>query len=132
MRLVRLAALALLAVQPPAAVAAQAPDIVVRGDVARTEIERILDADNLDTSQLSAGEVAEAISAIERGRAPDDFWTAYQAHVAAWKRLAQSTESLERALAEQAIDSSFDEVERIARRYRARLPVPPWQVLPTV
>jgi hypothetical protein len=131
MRWVRLAALALLTLHMPTA-AAQGPDIVVRGDVARTEIERILAADNVDTSQLSAGEVAEAMSGIERGRAPDDFWRAYQAHVAAWKRLAEASESLEQALAEQAIEASFDEVERIARRYRARLPVPPWKVLPTI
>jgi hypothetical protein len=131
MRLVRLAALAFLALQTPA-VAAQNNDIVVRGDVARTEIERILDSDNLDTSRLDAAEVAEAMSAIQRGRAPDDFWTAYQAHVAAWKRLAHATGSLEQALAEQAIDASFDEVERIARRHRARLPVPPWQVRSTI
>jgi hypothetical protein len=127
-----MAVLALLALPMPMAVATQNPDIVVRGDVARTEIERILDADNLDTSRLSAGEVAEALSGIRRGRAPNDFWAAYQAHVAAWIRLAEATDSLQRALAEQAIDASFDEVERIARGYRARLPVPPWKVVPTV
>ena len=132
MRLALLAALALLAVQAPQAVAAQAPDIVVRADVARAEIERILDADNLDTSRLGAEDVAEAMSGIERGRAPKDFWTAYQAHVAAWKRLAQATEIAERRQADVEIETSFDEVERIARRYRARLPVPPWKVAPTI
>jgi hypothetical protein len=132
MRLAGLAALALLALPVPAAAAAQGAEIVVRGDVARTEIERILDEDNVDTSRLSAGEVAQAIRGIRRGRAPDDFWRAYQAHVAAWIRLAQASESLEETLAEQAIDSSFDEVERISRLYHARLPTPPWKVLPTV
>ena len=131
MRWVRLAALALLAVPLPAAVAAQDAEIVVRGDVARIEIERILEADNVDTSRLSAREVADAMAGIGRGRVPEDFWAAYQAHVAAWNRLAGAAASLERALAEQAIESSFDEVERIARRYGARLPAPPWKVLPT-
>jgi hypothetical protein len=132
MRWIGLAALALLALQSPAVGAAQSSDIVVRGDVARKEIERILDADNLDTSQLSAREVADLIGGIERGRAPDDFWTAYRAHVAAWNRRADAAEDIEQALADQAIEASFDEVERIAHRYRARLPVPPWQVVPTV
>ena len=132
MRFDRLVALGLLALQSPAAVGAQPPDIVVRGDVARSEIERILDADNIDTSVLSAGEVAAAMAGIRRGRAPDDFWLAYRAHVDAWNRLAAADNRLEQALAEQAIEASFDEVERIARLYRARLPVPPWKVLPTV
>ena len=83
-----LAALALLSLPLPAAAAAQAPDIVVRGDVQRREIERILRADNVDTSRLGARAVAEAIADIGRGRAPDDFWRAYQAHVRAWERLA--------------------------------------------
>jgi hypothetical protein len=135
MRFVALAAMALLAPPVPfvsGAAAAQDGDIVVRGDTARKEIERILQADNLDTSRLGAREVAEAMGRIERGRAPDDFWAAYRAHVAAWRRLAESSGSLERALAEQAIEASFDEVERIARRYRARLPTPPWKIVPTV
>jgi hypothetical protein len=135
MRLAPLAAMALLALPAPsisAAVAAEGGDIVVRGDVARKEIERILQADNVDTTQLDAREVADAMGGIERGRAPDDFWAAYQAHVAAWNRLAQASGSFERTLAEQAIEASFHEVERIARLYRARLPTPPWKVLPTV
>ena len=126
-----LAALALLALCLPAAAAPQG-EIVVRGDVARTEIERILDADNVDTSRLSPSEVAEAMRRIERGRAPKDFWTAYQAHVAAWNRLAQATEIAERRQADLEIETSFDEVERIARHYRARLPVPPWKLVPTI
>jgi hypothetical protein len=135
MSLVRLAAMALLAIPAlsmTGTVAAQGSDIVVRGDVARKEIERILDADNVDTSQLDAREVAEAIGSIERGRAPDDFWAAYQAHVTAWNRLAEASGSLEQTLAEQGIEASFDEVERIARLYGARLPTPPWRILPTV
>lgn len=135
MRLVRLAALALMALPAlplTGAAGAQESDIVVRGDIARKEIERILNADNLDTSSLSAGEVAEAIGRIERGRAPQDFWAAYQAHVAAWNRLADAKGSLEAALAEQAIETTFDEVERIARLYRALTPTPPWQAPQTV
>jgi hypothetical protein len=135
MRWVRLAALALTAL--PAltvdrAAEAQGGDIVVRGDVARKEIERILSADNVDTSRLSAGQVAEAIGGIARGRAPEDFWAAYQAHVAAWKRLAGATGSVETALGEQAIEATFDEVERIAGFYGALLPTPPWQEIPTI
>ena len=38
----------------------------------------------------------------------------------------------ELAKAEQAIDATFDEVERIARRYGARLPTPPLGDPPTV
>lgn len=135
MRWVRLIALALLVLPPlsiSGAAAGQDSEIVVRGDVARKEIERILSADNLDTSRLPALEVAEAIGGIERGRAPDDFWAAYQDHVAAWKRLAEASGSLEQALAEQAIEASFGEVERIARLYGARLPTPPWQVPSTI
>jgi hypothetical protein len=38
---------------PAAALSAQDADIVVRGDFARSEIERILKADNVDTSVVS-------------------------------------------------------------------------------
>jgi hypothetical protein len=144
LRLIRLALLALLALAAPAAVTAQEPDIVVRGDVARHEIERILAADNVDTSKLSEREVADAIRGVERGRAPQDFWLAYRAHVLAWERLADAAERIrgdkgesffeaeERVKAEQAIDATFDEVERIARSYGARLPIPRWSIPPTV
>jgi hypothetical protein len=144
MRLVRLVLLALLAFAAPAAVAAQNADIVVRGDVSRSEIERILAADNVDTSQLSEREVADAIEGVRRGRAPEDFWRAYRAHVLAWQRLASAVETVraqenesrfdekEVVEAEQAIGATFDEVERIARSYGARLPTPPWEILPTV
>lgn len=115
-------------------------------ETARTAIERVLQADNLDTDQLSPRDVAETIAGIPQGRAPDDFWTAYQAHVRAWQRFAQvwdravaqrgestfidnEEELLE---AEQAIGTTFDEVERIARRYGARLPIPRANVIPTI
>src|SRR5687767_8723730 len=119
---------------------AQDAEIVVRGDSRRTEIERILEADNVDTSRLGSREVADAMAGIERGRAPEDFWLAYRAHVEAWKRFAEA-ETIQRkqrvptpesaaalARAEQAIDSTFDEVERIARRHGARLPTPRWRM----
>lgn len=135
MRWIRLAALALMALPafPMAeAAAAQGSDIVVKGDVARKEIERILNADNVDTSRLGAGDVAEVIGGIERGRAPKDFWEAYRSHVAAWNRLAGAEGELEIALAEQAIEATFDEVERLARHYGAILPTPPWMEIPTI
>jgi hypothetical protein len=144
MRLVRLALLALLALPLPAAASAPESDIVVRGDVSRVEIERILAADNVDTSQLSEREVADAIANVRRGRAPEDFWTAYRAHVLAWERLADAAEKArgersesrfedeELSKAEQAIGATFDEVERIARAYGARLPTPLWAIPPTV
>jgi hypothetical protein len=143
MKSVPLALLALLAFAVPAAASAQGADIVVHGDVARSEIERILGADNVDTSSLSEREVADILEGIERGRAPQDFWAAYRAHVTAWKRLAAAAEIAGRVgatrsdaealvRAGQAIDASFDEVERIARSYGARLPIPPWAIPPTV
>ena len=141
MRSGRLAVLALLTLSPPTGVAAQEPDIVVRGGVYRGEIERILEADNVDTARLSERRVADIMVGIERGRAPEDFWVAYRVHVAAWLRLADAiaragrepnvntAEDVDKA--EQAIVTTFDKVERIARRYGARLPVPPWKVVPT-
>ena len=142
MRFERLALLALLALPVTASATAPEPDIVVRGGVERSEIERILAADNVDTSRLSERDVADIVARIERGRAPKDFWLAYRAHVLAWERLADAVErasqgeSLLKAeevvKAEQAIDSTFDEVERIARAYGARLPTPVWSIPPTV
>ncbi len=119
----------------------------MRGNaVTRMEIERILAADNVDTSQLTPREVADAIRAIPRGRAPQDFWTAYQAHVGAWAAMADAAERLEELAdakpsrqaaaladlerAQTAIESTFDEVERIARSYGAAMPVPPGTPLP--
>ena len=112
--------------------------IVVRADVAGREIERILDLDNLEVELLHPREVAAAMASIERGRAPRDFWAAYQDHVRAWRRLAEASPSplvlgisipaddgpARRAEAKLAIETSFDEVERIARRYGARIPIP--------
>lgn len=143
MRLIPMALLALLAMPVPAFPAPQGHDIVVQGGVERSEIERILNADNVDTSRLSEREVAEAIAKVERGRAPPDFWLAYRAHVLAWKRLADAVEKAGRpggsrsdaeevSRAGQVIGATFDEVERIARSYGARLPVPVWSVPPTV
>lgn len=142
MRLVRLVLLALLTFPMPVALSAQGPDIVVQGEVSRSEIERILAADNVDTSRLSEREVADVISEIKRGRAPEDFWVAYRAHVLAWERLAGIVEKAgpsgsrfedgELLKAEQAIEATFDEVERIARAYGARLPTPLWAIPPTV
>ena len=134
--------LALPALPVAASATAPEPDIVVRGGVERSEIERILAADNVDTSRLSEREVADHIAQVERGRAPQDFWLAYRAHVLAWERLADAVERAsqgeslfeaeEVVKAEQAIDSTFDEVERIARSYGARLPIPRWSIPPTV
>jgi hypothetical protein len=148
MRLGPLLLMMLLVAMPAAAAPApaQEPDAAVPREAARSEIERILQADNLDTDQLSPRDVADTIAGIARGRAPEDFWTAYQAHVRAWERFAQvwdrtaaqrgeSTfiENEEELLeAEQAIGTTFDEVERIARRYGARLPVPRANVIPTI
>lgn len=136
---VLLSAASPLAAQPPQG---EAPPIVVEGEaLARTEIERILEADNVDTSRLSAGQVVQAIREIPRGRAPEDFWLAYQAHVRAWERFA-SIEARAEATAREnptglgklvpaleeasrEIETSFDEVERIAQRYGVRMPTPP-------
>ena len=140
MKLITFALMGLVAPHVTAPVVAQDAEIVVRGDSSKTEIERILEADNVDTSRLGSGEVADAIAAMKRGRAPEDFWLAYRGHVEAWRRLAE-VESTARnqpfltgetaealAKAERAIDESFDEVERIARRHGARLPVPRWRM----
>jgi hypothetical protein len=134
----RILALAFALLAPMQALAQQ-PGSAIQDATARTEIERILNADNLDTARLSPRDVADAIARIERGRAPEDFWSAYQLHVRAWSRLADAFERAQRQQGEStfvegmeevetaadAIESTFDEVERIARRYGARLPVPP-------
>jgi hypothetical protein len=130
---------AFAALLAPAAAIAQEPDIVVRAESPRAEIERILDADNLDTGRLTPREVTEIMMGIARGRAPEDFWSAYQLHVRAWARLADAVDRVqpqtgagsafpegrdELAAAAVAIETTFDEVERIALRYHARLPAP--------
>ena len=124
----------------PADAAPQSDEIVVTANPAITEIERILRLDNLDTVWLGPREVAETMDAITRGRAPEDFWIAYRTHVKAWRRLADATERARLKLgqplsidedevsalarAELAIDLTFDEVERLAKRYGAKMPVP--------
>src|SRR6195952_5997726 len=140
MTIIRIPILALAALLAPAAATAQEQqqDIVVHADTARAEIERILNADNLDTSRLSPREVVEIMSGIERGRAPQDFWSAYQLHVQAWANLADAADSVQGqqdgpastfgldglGAAETAVGTTFDEVERVARAYHARLPAP--------
>lgn len=138
MRVVPLMILALAALAVPAMARAQSGEIVVRGHAARAEIERILSADNLDTDRMTARDVAETMAAIARGRAPDDFWNAYQAHVRAWEQFAAASEQVQGqpaetafvdgseavAAAQDAIGTTFSEVERIALSYGARLPMP--------
>jgi hypothetical protein len=141
MRFLSLTVLALATLTVPA-LAQQEPagDIVVHGAAARQEIERILREDSLTSSRPTPREVAETMAIIARGRAPEDFWTAYQTHVQAWQRYAEVVEQSpqqgqqgestfgaegEAGEAQQAIESTFVEVERIARRYGARLPAAP-------
>lgn len=138
MRVGHLIILAFVAGMVPAAAMAQSGEIVVRGHAARAEIERILNADNLDTDRMTARDVAETMAAIARGRAPDDFWNAYQAHVRAWEQFAAASEQAQGqpvetafvegseaiAAAQEAIGTTFSEVERIALSYGARLPMP--------
>ena len=148
MRILSLIGFALLALAGSPAAAQRSDQLVPRGDsVTRAEIGRILAADNVDVSQLSPRQVADSIRAIPRGRAPDDFWTTYQAHVRAWESMAAAAERLERlanakpslqadamgemAEAQAAIESTFDEVERIARSYGVGMPAPPGTPLPT-
>src|SRR5215212_5684199 len=81
-------------------------EIVVRAHIGRIEIERILAADNLDTLHLNPSEIADRMAAIQRGRAPDDFWQAYQRHVDAWQRFRDAltnpmTDTNERIAAER-------------------------------
>jgi hypothetical protein len=113
-------------------------EVVVRGESARREIERILREDSLTSIRPTPREVAETMAVIVRGNAPQDFWSAYQTHVLAWQRYADAIEQAPRDQgesnfgpegaaeeAQQAIESTFVEVERIARRYGARLPAAP-------
>lgn len=117
------------------------PPIVVHGPSPRAEIQRILNADNVDTTNLEARVVADGMALIERGRAPDDFWTAYQTHVDAWRKLADAEDLAQSAAAEgrtaqmgevaalvaeaeAQIEATFSAVERIALDYGARMPIP--------
>ena len=113
-------------------------ELVVRGSAAQPAIERILNADNLDVDRLSPREVADTMAEIPRGRAPGDFWIAYQKHVRAWQdyadardasRVVTSAMDIDHrpdgaaiADAQKRLNSTFDEVEVIARRYHARMP----------
>ena len=113
-------------------------EVVVQNSAAGPAIERILNADNLDVERLSPREVADTMAQIPRGRAPGDFWTAYQQHVRAWQDYADARDAArvitsptdidhrpDGAAIEDArkrINSTFDEVEAIARRYHARMP----------
>ena len=119
------AAFALAALATPAA--AQEPEIIVEAPVHRLEIERILEADNLDLASLSPREVAETMARIPKGRAPDEFWARYQGHVRAWQWYAAlaSTAGVnghDVLEAEAMVNATFDDVERIAQSYGARLP----------
>lgn len=150
MRFLSLTALALAVLAAPA-IAQREPstsrepsnEVVVNGTQARQEIERILREDNLTSSRPSPREVVETMSEIAQGRAPEDFWTAYQTHVQAWQRYAEVVEQSpqtghqgesnfgaegEAGEAQTAIETTFAEVERIARRYGARLPTTPIDV----
>jgi hypothetical protein len=121
-----LAALAVVA--PATSAATQGRDIVIQVSVFRVEIERILRSDNLDTLTGRPREVADIMARIPKGRAPADFWQSYQRHVDAWQRFAEAIESGadqdELIAEERKLNSTFDDVERIARRYGARMPQP--------
>jgi len=108
-------------------VAAQETEIIVEAPTLQHEIERILAADNLDPTNLTARQVADALEQIRRGGAPDDFWKSYRKHVAAWRRYADAEASprltyAEFRATERAINATFDEAERVALRYGARPP----------
>ena len=125
MRLALSAALLALAIP----VAAQEPEIVVEAPLPRTEIERILEAENLDLASMSPREVADAMARIPRGGAPDEFWTRYQGHVRAWHWYAalvgdERVHSRDISEAKYLVDATFADVERIAESYGARLPEP--------
>ena len=140
MRFLSLTVLALAALTAPSVAQRESSgDIVVHGAQARQEIERILREDSLTSARPTPREVAETMAVIARGRAPEDFWTAYQTHVQAWQRYAEAVEQSpqqqqgestfgpegEAGEAQHAIETTFVEVERIARRYGARLPAAP-------
>src|SRR4051812_8568405 len=111
MTMMRILILAFAGLQLPATAMAQEPDIVVRADVARAEIERILAADNLDTASLSPREVADMLVGIERGSAPEDFWNAYEQHVEAWQNLAAEIDQLQQSRSDSALFPD-EELER--------------------
>ena len=134
-------ALALLAVPALADPIAALDERAAMAAIEREAISRILEADNVDVASLTTREVASRIAAIPRDEAPDDFWSAYQAHVRAWRRAADAEEKLaglvdgkrgdfDQAVSEAgealaAVEATFDEVERIAAQYGVAMPVPP-------
>ena len=78
------------------------------------------------------------MAVIPRGVAPPDFWQAYQAHVRAWQDYADArqrgraksptdisalADGAAVAEARRRINSTFDQVVAIARRYGARMPL---------
>jgi hypothetical protein len=126
--------LAAIATQSPAA---QPQEVVVTGNAARPAIERILNADNVDLDRLSVRQIADVMDVIHRGSAPLDFWLAYREHVQAWREYAEAKDRGQRGSptgidqmsdsaaivdARRRINSTFDKVEAIARRYGARVP----------
>lgn len=118
-------AAALLALSAPAA--GQEPEIVVEAPLHRTEIERILEADNLDLVSLTPHEVAETMARIPKGGAPDEFWARYQGHMRAWQWYAalkddDRVHSHDVSEAKGLVNQTFADVERIAESYGARLP----------
>ncbi len=130
--------LSLLAFQsaPPA----KGADVIVQSSAARPAIQRILEADNLDVDRLPAGEVAARMREIGRGAAPAEFWVAYQDHVRAWTDYAEAKARARRsdplqvddapdgraiAGARRRINTTFDVVEAIAKRYGAWPPRTP-------
>ena len=115
------------------------PEIVVSRSAAAPAIERILKADNLDNDALAPREVAERMAEIQQGAAPAVFWQAYQAHVGAWVRYADAIDAARKRAPGEApprdsewavgkarseINKTFDAVEKLARRYGARIPLP--------
>jgi hypothetical protein len=130
-----LIAIAAFLVAPGEATASdwRSQEVVVRSSAARPAIMRILEADNLDVERLPAAEVAAQMQEITRGAAPADFWKAYQEHVRAWAAYAHAkarardadpldVDSLDGgaiATARRRINSTFDAVETIAKRYGA-------------
>ncbi len=122
---------------PYSAHAHEQATVIVRANRARPAIERILRADNLSVDLLPPAEVAARMEQIDQGGAPDHFWAAYQIHVRAWRAYASALARSRRAdprdpdrqaamaVAEAriAINTSFARVEKIARHYKARIPV---------
>jgi len=111
----------------PAALPAQDTEIVVEAPTLQQEIERILAADNIDPTDLTAREVADALARIPRGHAPDDFWASYRKHVEAWDRYAAADADptltyAEFRTVERAINLTYREAEQAALRYGAHPP----------